>query len=86
MANQFPFDIVIPMAKDVIRKIDQQIELKRNFPGMTEEEHLEALYAASGKFAMSLLKVAFEIPNESSAELLFLINEIGNKITELKNA
>lgn len=86
MANPSTFDILIPMAKDVINRLDQQIKLKRNFPGMAEEEHLEALYAASGKFAMSLLKVAFENPNESSAELLFLINEIGNKVDALKNA
>ena len=86
MADQFPFDIAIPMAKDVIRKIDQQIVLKRTFPGMAEEENLQTLYEAVGKFSMTLLKVAFENPNEPSIELLFLINEIGNKITELKNA
>ena len=86
MANQSPFDIAISMAKDVIRKLDQQIILRKAFPGMVEEENLERLYEATENLVKALFKAAFENPNETSTEILFLINEIGNKITELKNA
>lgn len=86
MANPSTFDILIPMAKDVIRRLDQQIILRKAFPGVVEEENLERLYESTESLVKTLFKTAFENPNETSTELLFLINEIGNKITELKNA